>query len=105
MFMAQEDMLTVREAAEALGVSDRSLRRWIASGLLNAEGSGRKRRVRLSDAYALRPTLQGPRRPNELAELRGRCDELREEVSRLEHALAEERRLNRWLSAQTGRAA
>jgi excisionase family DNA binding protein len=108
MFMAQEDTLTIREAADAIGVSDRSLRRWIAAGLLRAEGSGRKRRVRLSDAQALRPPEYGPSRlqkQGEVAELRGRCKELRDQVRRLEHALAEERRRNGWLSAQSGRAA
>jgi excisionase family DNA binding protein len=43
------EFLTVREAVEFLGVSERSVRRWIALGFIPVHRFGRAVRIRRSD--------------------------------------------------------
>ena len=110
MFMAQDQaFVNAREAAEALGVAERSVRRWISSGLLPAAKRGRSFEIRLVDARRVHERSRGvatARVRDELMELRGRYAEIRERVQRLESELAEERQRASRLEAQlTSRAA
>jgi excisionase family DNA binding protein len=43
--MHQEEWLTLREAADALGISEVSARRWVKSGKLKATQPGRRYRI------------------------------------------------------------
>jgi excisionase family DNA binding protein len=86
---AVERLLTARAAAEVLGVSERTVRRWIGDGSLAAEKRGG---VFLIDLDAARARLAVSRagrtldRATELAELRGRYMEV---SARLDAALRE----------------
>ena len=48
-----EDLVRVREAAQAVGVTSPTVRLWIRSGWLIAQPSPRGRRVSLAAVYAL----------------------------------------------------
>lgn len=83
------------EIAALLGVSDRTVRRWVSAGEITGVRSGRYLLVDLEEAQAQRAKSSLGRvanRREELAELRGRCEELRALVDRLESQLAAERR-------------
>ncbi len=57
-----DDLLTVREAAQAVGLTPGAVRSWIARGLLTAQASRQGRRVRLAAVRALcaAPEPQAP---------------------------------------------
>jgi excisionase family DNA binding protein len=57
---ATADLLTVAEAADAARVSAATVRRWIRTGQLAAQGDGRRLRVRRRDLDQL--LTAGPRR-------------------------------------------
>lgn len=108
MYVAQETQVSITDAAAAVGVTARSVRRWISSGRLQAKGEGHRRTVRLEEARRVRDASQAMRvvdARDETAELRGRYEELRDRVRELEAALAEERRLNGRLEARLQDAA
>lgn len=71
---------SARDTAEILGVSERTIRRWIDSGRLAAEKDGGIYRVRLDDARA---ALAGSRVASGSAELRQRIEWLERENERL----------------------
>jgi excisionase family DNA binding protein len=90
-------LLSAREAAEQLGVCERTVRRWIAAGQLAAVKQGRAFRIALGDLEPLRrprperPTaVVGPPRPvmfrpplaGEAAALADLARELRAELLR-----------------------
>jgi excisionase family DNA binding protein len=100
--------LSARQVADELGVSERTVRRWVHVGLLGATRRGRSFEISLSDARRLVPEAR-QRRPaagDELAELRGRYSEVVTRLERIEAELAAERRRNGQLEAQlNGQAA
>ncbi len=61
---APEDLMTVREAAQAVGVTDSSVYSWIKSGRLTAYGPRRGRRMSLAALRALCAPLD-PQTPSE----------------------------------------
>jgi excisionase family DNA binding protein len=108
MFLAQEDQVGIKEAADAVGVSDRTVRRWVRQGRLEAKGSERQRKVLLADVRAVHAeshSIRAAQARDEVAELRGRCRELRERVQELERTLAVEQRRTGWLEAKLEQAA
>ena len=88
-------LVTARQAAEELGVVERTVRRWIVAGELPAE---KKRGAFVIDLDAAREVHRHSRagraagRSTELAELRGRYAELRARLNEVERELADERR-------------
>ena len=50
-----DPMLTVTQAADRLGVNERTIRRWVAAGQLPAEGHGRTIRVHATDLRRREP--------------------------------------------------
>jgi excisionase family DNA binding protein len=97
---------SAQQIADHLGVAEKTVRRWIDRGLLPAERQGHSFAIRLSEAEAVFATsrsgraagkgsdaeLRAQRAEATVAEFRGRCSELRDQVMRLERELAEERR-------------
>jgi len=79
--------MSAREVADRLGVSERTVRRWVRSGLLQAPRAGRKLAIDFGDAQRLASRL-GHAGPTPLLEseavLQGRLIELRAQVDRLE---------------------
>lgn len=49
MIIQQEKLLTVRETANYLQLSEQTVRRWINTGKLNAVKIGKEFRIRLSE--------------------------------------------------------
>jgi excisionase family DNA binding protein len=88
-------LVTARQAAEELGVVERTVRRWIVAGELPAE---KERGAFVIDLDAARDVHRRSRagraveRSTELAELRGRYQEVRARLAEVEQELAEERR-------------
>jgi excisionase family DNA binding protein len=100
--------MNARQVALQLGVSERTVRRWIASGRLHAVKEGRDFRISLGDAeLALKEARGVPIRQvrDSLIELQGRYKELHERIARLEEQLAAERRRSGKLEAQLERRA
>jgi excisionase family DNA binding protein len=104
--MAQEvDHVNAREAAEILGVAERSVRRWISTGRLPAVKEGRSFVIKLDEARSVHGQAAGvavTRTRDELMQLRGRYAEIRERLRAVEADLAEERRRVGRLEAQLG---
>jgi excisionase family DNA binding protein len=108
------EVLNAQEVAQRVGVTERTVRRWIESGRLNAEKRGRSFAIRLTDvehiiggsstSRATRRALQleefASQRDHETAELRGRYLEIKERLAQLEAELAAERRRAALLEAQ-----
>ena len=104
----QNEVVNAREAAEILGIAERTIRRWIAAGLLPATKEGRSYGLRLHDARELRQRSRGvtaARGRDELLELRGRYAEMRDRVRELESQLADERRRSARLEQELDRDA
>src|SRR5581483_1330609 len=86
--------VTAKEAAEELGVVERTVRRWIGAGNLDAEKRGG---AFVIDLDAAREVLRRSRSGrtiaavSELAELRGRYDEVSARLAATERELASER--------------
>ena len=95
-------VVTAREAAEELGVVERTVRRWIVAGELPAQ---KERGAFVIDLDAAREVHRRSRvgrsesRSTELAELRGRYAEVCARLERVERELAEERRRSARLEA------
>jgi excisionase family DNA binding protein len=88
-------LYNAREVAEALGVTERTVRRWITAGQLPAIKAGRAFQIRIEDARAVVARSGGVRRARaetQLAELRGQYRELQAHARRLERMLADEQR-------------
>jgi excisionase family DNA binding protein len=97
---------SAQEIADRLGVAEKTVRRWIDRGLLPAQRQGHAFAIRMEDAervFAASPSSRAAGRgleveshvkrvEAELAELRGRYAETREQIARLERALSDERR-------------
>ena len=94
--------VTASMVAKELGVAERTVRRWIASGELQAV---KQHGVFGIDLDAAREVYQRSRanriseRSLEIAELRGRYLEVCERLKRVEHELEEERRRTARLKA------
>jgi excisionase family DNA binding protein len=87
--------VTAREAAEELGVVERTVRRWIGAGELPAEKKGGAFVIDLDAARQVHRRSRAGRsveRSTELAELRGRYLEVTSRLAEVEQELAEERR-------------
>jgi excisionase family DNA binding protein len=94
------ELLSAHEIANRIGVTDRTVRRWIKSGELPAVRSGRAYEINLDDARKLAPSSSsGHRRSSELqtqlaerdrerALLEGRYLELKEHCRAVEQKLA-----------------
>ena len=104
MLIAQppDGLMNARQIAVALGVTERTVRRWISGGRLSGERIGRSYAIRLSEAQRVRDAATGVvaiNRVEQLAELRGRYDELTKRLEDIESRLADERRRNGFLEA------
>ncbi len=99
------EFMNAQALATHLGVTERTVRRWIERGELDAEKRGRSFVIRREDGERMRLGSFGhvldkhsaledllAVRDRELAKLQGRYDELREYVARLEQQLDAERR-------------
>jgi excisionase family DNA binding protein len=98
--------MNAQSLATHLGVTERTVRRWIDRGVLPAEKHGRSYSIRREDGERVRLRMAGGRssddhaqleqslqdRERDLAELQGRYLELQERVTGLEQGLDEERR-------------
>jgi len=98
--------MSAQQVADRLGVAEKTVRRWIESGKLEAARHGKTFAIDLAAAeavFAQSRSGRGAGRQSEtelraagaeaaLLELQGRYAELREQVIRLEHELAIERR-------------
>jgi excisionase family DNA binding protein len=87
--------VTAKEAADELGVVERTVRRWIGSGELPAEKHGGAFVIDLDAAREVHRHSRAGRaigRSTELAELRGRYIELKARLAHVEEELAHERR-------------
>lgn len=87
--------VTAKEAAEELGVVERTVRRWIGCGELPAEKRGGAFVIDLEVAREVHQRSRAGRsieRSTELAELRGRYLEVTARLAQVEQELAEERR-------------
>jgi excisionase family DNA binding protein len=94
--------VTARQAAEELGVVERTVRRWIGAGELPAEKQGGAFVIDLDAARDVHRRSRAGRsaeRSTELAELRGRYLEVSARLQQLERELAEERRRSARLEA------
>jgi excisionase family DNA binding protein len=98
---AVPETMSAQEAADYLGVVERTVRRWIETGDLPATKVGKAFSIRVTDVetagkrhlsgrFAARQNSRD--RDSAFAELQGRYNELRDTVARLESQLAEERR-------------
>jgi excisionase family DNA binding protein len=100
------EYMNAQALATHLGVTERTVRRWIERGELPAERRGRAFAIRREDGERIRLGAFGSRvadaralledgsaaKDRDLAELRGRYLELQERVERLEQELDAERR-------------
>jgi excisionase family DNA binding protein len=87
--------VTARQAADELGVVERTVRRWIGAGELPAEKKGGAFVIDLDVARQVHRRSRAGRsieRSSELAELRGRYLEVTAKLAQVEQELAEERR-------------
>ncbi len=87
--------VTAKEAADELGVVERTVRRWIGAGELSAEKRGGAFVIDLDAAREVHRRSRAGRsieRSTELAELRGRYLEVAARLAQVEQELAEERR-------------
>ena len=87
--------VTAREAAEELGVVERTVRRWISAGDLPAEKDRGAFVIELDAArqvYGRSRAGRSAERSTELAELRGRYIEVCARLEQVERELVEERR-------------
>lgn len=87
--------VTAKQAAEELGVVERTVRRWIGAGELPAEKKGGAFVIDLDVAREVHRRSRVGRsveRSSELAELRGRYLEVTARLAQVEQELAEERR-------------
>jgi excisionase family DNA binding protein len=98
--------MNAQALATYLGVTERTVRRWIERGELPAEKRGRSFAIRREDGERMRLGAFGTRvaddrshvegvaaeRDRQLAELQGRYNELQERATRLEQELNLERR-------------
>jgi excisionase family DNA binding protein len=101
--MPTRELLSAQEIAARIGVTDRTVRRWIKSGELSAKRTGRAYEIDLEEARSLAPlSSTGHRRSSELAAalskqerdyalLEGRYIELKEQYDKLERTLVTER--------------
>ena len=88
-------VVTARQAADELGVVERTVRRWIGAGELSAEKHGGAFVIDLDAArevYRRSRAGRSAERSTELAELRGRYLEVSARLEQIERELAEERR-------------
>jgi excisionase family DNA binding protein len=95
-------VVTATEAAEELGVVERTVRRWIVAGELSAEKRGGAFVIDLDAAREVHGRSRAGRslgRSTELAELRGRYIEVAARLAQVEEELAEERRRSARLEA------
>jgi excisionase family DNA binding protein len=101
--------MTAQQVADALGVAERTVRRWIARGELNATKSGRSFSIRAEDVEAMLGSASSSRlsahaeeraRDAAFAELQGRYNELKELLVSVQRELAEERRHSARLELQ-----
>ena len=106
MVYVSDARLSAQQVADRLGVAEKTVRRWIESGKLDAVRHGKTFAIDLTAAeavFAQSRSGRGAGRQSEtelraagaeaaLLELQGRYAELREQVIRLEHELAIERR-------------
>jgi excisionase family DNA binding protein len=110
---AAAEYMNAQALATHLGVAERTVRRWIERGDLNATKRGRSFVIRREDGERLRGGAGGrivdelsslaqllADRERELAVLEGRYAELEERSRRLERVLDEERRRTAILEAQ-----
>lgn len=114
----QIDMMNAQALATHLGVTERTVRRWIERGLLAAEKRGRSFAIRREDGEHLKLGMLGNRvaedrsqleelaalRDRDLAELRGRYKELQERIARIDRELADERRRSARLELELEKA-
>jgi excisionase family DNA binding protein len=87
--------VTARQAADELGVVERTVRRWIGAGELPAEKRGGAFVIDLDIAREVHRRSRAGRsldRSTELAELRGRYAELAARLAHVEEELTQERR-------------
>ena len=108
------DVMNAQALATHLGVTERTVRRWIERGVLPGEKRGRSFVIRREDGERLKLGTLGPRvandrsqleelaaeRDRQLAELRGRYKELRERLAQVEQELNAERRRSIQLELQ-----
>lgn len=95
-------VVTARQAAEELGVVERTVRRWIGAGELSAEKQGGAFVIDLDAAREVHRRSRAGRSAagsTELAELRGRYLEVTARLAQVENELAEERRRSARLQA------
>ena len=88
-------MVTARQAAEELGVVERTVRRWIVAGDLPAQKDRGAFVIDLDTAREVHRRSRAGRtveRSTEFAELRGRYIEVCARLEQVERELAEERR-------------
>lgn len=88
-------VVTAREAAQELGVVERTVRRWIGAGELRADKRGGAFAIDLDQAREVHRQSRAGRsldRSTELAELRGRYLEVTARLAQVEEELAHERR-------------
>ncbi len=114
----QLDVMNAQALATHLGVTERTVRRWIERGELPAEKRGRSFAIRREEGERLKLGTLGTRvaedrshleglaaeRDRQLAELRGRYQELQERAARLEQDLDAERRRSVRLELELERA-
>lgn len=79
------EWITVKEAAEMLGISDRSVRRRIDNGTLETKKQGRRRFVLIDKGEAAKADEE--RGPELLEQLRDENEYLRERVKELQQEL------------------
>jgi excisionase family DNA binding protein len=107
------EQMNAQALAVYLGVTERTVRRWIKGGDLPAEKHGRSYRIRREDGERMRLGGLGQvvderstlaqlvaEREHELAVLQGRYTELQEQNQRLEDVLHQERRRAALLDAR-----
>jgi excisionase family DNA binding protein len=94
--------VTAKQAAEELGVVERTVRRWIRAGELPAEKRGGAFVIDIEAARVVHRRSRAGRsagHATELAELRGRYLEVTARLAQVEQELAEERRRSARLQA------
>ena len=101
--MAGNELLSAQEIAARIGVTERTVRRWIKQGELPATRRGRAFEIDLEEARALAPSSSGghrrstelvatlARRDRDYAVLEGRYLELKEQYASVQRELREER--------------
>jgi excisionase family DNA binding protein len=76
-----DDGLTAQEVADRLGTTEKTVRRWIDAGRLEAAKVGNAYSIRLSDAEAVFRVSRAGRGAAASSTLEQRVDELRQEVA------------------------